>query len=115
MMNAISFEKGKIAFQLLLIVLFRWASTTCHLNLYNTDRTLKSNSLQFDCLNYHVYRETGFAYQELSDMIDEVIPYCFRPENNFDQPSEISINPLAKKLSFEELHLANVTSQQLLL
>ncbi len=53
-MSTIAFKKGKIAFQVLLIVLFQWTSATCQLNLYNTDQRFKSNSLQFDCLNYHI-------------------------------------------------------------
>ncbi len=113
MMNAISFEKGKIASQLIFIVLFRWTSITCHLNLYDTDQAFKSNPLQFDCLNYHVYREK-LAYQELSDVVHEVIPYCFRPVDNFDEPLEASVDPLSQKLSFEQLRMANIISQQLL-
>jgi hypothetical protein len=112
-MNAISFEKGKIAFQLFFIVLFQWTSTSCQLSLYNTDQTFKSNSLQFDCLNYHVYREK-LAYQELSDIVDEVIPYCFRPTNNFDESFKVFVDSLSQKLSFERIRMANITSQQLL-
>ena len=47
-------------------------------------------------------------------MIDEVIPYCFRPANNFDETIKVSINPFSQKLSFKELFLANITAQQLL-
>jgi hypothetical protein len=112
-MNAISFKKGKIAFQLFFIVLFQWTSISCQLNLYNTNQTFKSNSLQFDCLNYHVYREK-LAYQELSDIVDEVIPYCIRPTNNFDEPFEAFVDPLSQKFSFEQIRMANITSQQLL-
>jgi hypothetical protein len=46
------------------------------LNLYDTDQRFQSNPLQFDCLNYRIRRET-LAYQDLSDVIDEVIPYYF--------------------------------------
>ncbi len=113
-MNANAFEKGKKAFQFLLIILFRLTTITCQLNLFNTNQTITSNSLQYHCLNYHIYREKP-AYQELRDVIDEVIPYCFRPENNFDETVKTSINPLSQKLSFKELFLANITAQQLLL
>jgi hypothetical protein len=54
------------------------------------------------------------AYQDLSDVVDEVIPYCFRPENNLDESFEFSVDPLSQKLSFEELRMANTTSLQLL-
>jgi hypothetical protein len=61
MINAILFKEGKIAFQVLLIVLFQWSTTICQLNLYDTNR--KSNPLQFDCLNYRIRRKT-LAYQD---------------------------------------------------
>jgi hypothetical protein len=108
-----SFEKGKIIFQVLLILSFRWTTTNCQLNLYNTDRTTKSNALQYDCLDYHVSRKK-MAYQEFFDVVNEVIPYCFRPENPFGEELERFVHPLSQKLSFEEVHLANITSQQLL-
>ncbi|CAF1367125.1 unnamed protein product [Rotaria sordida] len=75
---------------------------------------MKINSLQYDCLNYYYIYHKEVAYQGLLDMIDEVIPYCFRPANNFNESFEDVVNPLSQKLSFEELRLANITSQQLL-
>jgi hypothetical protein len=64
-------------------------------------------------LNYHVYREK-LAYQDLSDLVDEVIPFCFRPTNNFDESFETFVDPLSQKLSFEQIRMTNITSQQLL-
>ena len=113
MKNAISFEKGKIAFQVILIVLFQWASTTGRLNLYDTDPRFKSNSLQFDCLDYHTRNEI-LVYQELSDVVDEVIPYCFRPVNNSDEPFEAFVDSRSQNLSFEQLRMDNITAYQLL-
>ncbi|CAF1353214.1 unnamed protein product [Adineta steineri] len=71
------------------------------------------NSLQYDCLNYHIYYEKP-AHQELLDVIDEVIPYCFRPEKYharlFENPGDLS----SQILSFEQLRLRSITSLQLL-
>ncbi|CAF2667080.1 unnamed protein product [Rotaria sp. Silwood2] len=113
--NTILFKKSTIAFQLLLIALFRWTTITCRFNLYNTDQAIKHNDLQFDCLDYHVYGGK-LAYQELRDLTNEVIPYCFRPANHVDEfLIEASLNPLSQSLSFQELRMANSTSQELLL
>jgi hypothetical protein len=112
-MNTISPEKGKTTFQVLFVVLLQLTTTNCQYILYNTDQTFKSSSLEYDCLNYHVYNEK-LAYQGLSDVIDEVIPYCFRPENNFDRPLETFVDPLSQKLSFEQIRVANITALQLL-
>jgi hypothetical protein len=54
------------------------------------------------------------AYQEFFDVVNEVIPYCFRPKNPFGKELERFVHPLSPKLSFEGAHLANITSQQLL-
>ncbi|CAF4223155.1 unnamed protein product, partial [Adineta steineri] len=74
---------------------------------------MKINSLQYDCLNYHIYYEKP-AYQELLDAVDEIIPYCFRPENYHDRLFENSIDLSSQRLSFEQLRLHDVTSLQLL-
>ncbi|CAF0857863.1 unnamed protein product [Adineta steineri] len=47
-------------------------------------------------------------------MVDEVIPYCFRPVHYFEGSPETSVHPLSQKLSFEQLRLAHTTSEQLL-
>jgi hypothetical protein len=58
MINVNWLRKGNIAFQVLLIVLFQWSITIGQLNLYDTDRRFEGNSLQFDCLNSRIRRET---------------------------------------------------------
>ncbi|CAF3621690.1 unnamed protein product [Adineta steineri] len=68
---------------------------------------------QYDCLYYHLHHEK-LAYQGLSNVIDDLIPYCFRPLND----SEILIfnfeNLRDHNFTFEELRLDNITTQQLL-
>ena len=49
----------------------------CQLILHKTN---EDNILEFDCLHYRVGKEK-LAYQELSNVINEAIPYCFRPIN----------------------------------
>ena len=79
--------QGKLTFQILLIVLYQWSMTLSRFNLYDTDRRFQRDYLQFDCLNYYVPRETR-AYQQLSDVVDEVIPYCFRPADESRETDE---------------------------
>jgi hypothetical protein len=112
-MKATSFQKGKTTFQILFVVLFQLTTTCCQFILYNTDQTFKINSFGYDCLNYHVYREK-LAYQQLSDVVDEVISYCFPPTDDFDQSFEVFVDPLEQKLSFEQMRMANITALQLL-
>ena len=69
------------------------------MNLYDTDQRIQSNSLQYDCLNYHIRHET-LAYQELSDVVDEVIPYCFRPANDFHESFEAFDQSTFSKVKF---------------
>jgi len=77
----------------------------CQLNLYDRDR-----SLDFDCLYYHIENEK-LAYQQLSNVVDELIPYCFRSNSTrFSDYSNIS----EEKLTFKQLSLSNITSEQLL-
>ncbi|CAF0759208.1 unnamed protein product [Adineta steineri] len=47
-------------------------------------------------------------------MVDEVIPFCFRPEDYSERSLETYVNPLSQKLTFEELRLAHITSEKLL-
>jgi hypothetical protein len=114
MINVTTSKKGKIAFQVLLLVLFQWSTSICQLNLYNTDRRFQSNPLQFDCFNYRIRRET-LAYQDSSDVVDELIPYCIRPTTDFYESFEAFDIPSSQKLNFEGLRTASITAQQLLL
>ncbi|CAF3944718.1 unnamed protein product [Adineta steineri] len=112
-MHTSSLNKGKIILQLFLIILIRWTTITCQLNFYHTEEVIEGKSLQYNCLNYRVYREES-ADSELSHMIDEVIPFCFRPEDYSKRSLDTYVNPLSQKLTFEELRLAHITSEQLL-
>ena len=103
--------QGKLTFQVLLIVLYQWSMTLSRFNLYDTDRRFQRDYLQFDCLNYYVPRETR-AYQQLSDVVDEVIPYCFRPADESRETDEFLNESLHQKLTFESLRVANTSVQQ---
>jgi hypothetical protein len=113
MVKVIPIGKGKIAFQVLLIILFQWTTIAYQFNLYHTDQRFKSHSFQFDCLNYYIRRE-NLAYQDVSDVIDDVIPYCFRPATDFHDSAEAFVDPPSQKLSFEELRMTNINALQLL-
>ena len=111
--NAILSRKGKITFQVLLIVLYQWSAINGQFNLYDTYQRFESNALQFDCLNYRIRRET-LAYQLLSDVVEELIPFCFRPGTSFRESLNDFDNSFSQQLSFEELRMAGITAQQLL-
>ena len=113
MINKISFKKGNIAIQILVIVLFRWTNIVCQLNLHDTDQRFEHHSLQSDCLKCHVRRET-FAYHELSDVVDELISYCHRPATDWHESIEDFDDILSQKLTFEQLRVDNIDSLQLL-
>ena len=98
---------------LLLIIWCQWIMVDCQLNLYNTNRTMTDTSLEFDCLYYHV-RNEKLAYQELSNIIDETIPYCFRPINETEILVSHFLNTRDRNFTFDELRLDNITTQQLL-
>ena len=53
------------------------------------------------------------AYQQLSDVVDEMIAYCFRPMNQFEKLNLELINDRDENFTFDQLNLANVTSEQL--
>ncbi|CAF2441824.1 unnamed protein product [Rotaria sp. Silwood2] len=97
----------------LLIIFCQWTLIYCQLNLYNTDRSMNDNSLQFDCLYYRV-RYEKLAYQELSNVIDNIIPYCFRPINQSELLTSDFENTHSRTFTFDELRFNNVTTQQLL-
>ncbi|CAF4048581.1 unnamed protein product [Rotaria sp. Silwood2] len=58
--------------------------------------------LQFDCLYYCVTKEK-LAYQEVSNVINELIPYCFQPTNTSKSLFRNLINRPDQYLTFEEL------------
>ena len=113
MINAIFSRKGKIAFQVLIIVLYQWSTINDQSNLYDIDKRFQSNAFQFDCLNYQIRRET-VAHELLSDAVEELMPFCFRPESNLHESLNDFDDSFSEQLSFEELRRADITVQQLL-
>ncbi|CAF3694043.1 unnamed protein product [Adineta steineri] len=85
----------------------------CHLNLQESVSIMNNNMFQFDCL-YYYHRNEAMAYQGLPDVTEELIPYCFRPINGNNMPYDNFIETHGEILSFEDLYLGNITSQQLL-
>ncbi|CAF4978062.1 unnamed protein product, partial [Rotaria sp. Silwood1] len=81
--------------------------------LYDSDELINDNILQFDCLYYRVSKEK-LAYQELSNVINELIPYCFRPINRNESLFRNFINTEDQKLTFEELRIYNISTKDLL-
>jgi hypothetical protein len=86
----------------------------CQLILHHTNEAFDDNVLEFDCLYYHISNEK-LAYQELSNVINDAIPYCFRPINRSEILLEDFLIMTDQSLTFEELRLSNITTQQLLL
>ena len=84
------------------------------INQFKTNPILNRNSLQFDCLHYYVSREGLKAYQEFANVVEQMTPYCIRPVTLSNGPWETPTTIFGRKVSFEELYVANVTAQQLL-
>ncbi|UJR16672.1 hypothetical protein I4U23_003572 [Adineta vaga] len=71
------------------------------------------NPLQFDCLYYYKEYRT-MIYQELANVIDELIPYCLRV-NETSIPSMDKIKSTnGITMNFEEMSFTNITIVQLL-
>ncbi|CAF1238873.1 unnamed protein product [Adineta ricciae] len=100
-------------FQVFLLVPFWLIFVTCQLNMYNVERKdFESHSLAYDCLNHYIYRKK-LAYQNLYDIIVDIIPFCIRPSNDSsNDASDTSVHPLARRLSFTEISLLGINSQQ---
>ena len=113
-LNPLSTKHTRMISQILLFVcIIHWTIIVCQLNTYNTDRNIiKSNQYQFDCLNYRI-QSSKLVYQELSDVLDMKISYCFRPLTNTDQLTDISMDSLSKKLSFEQIYMNDITVHDL--
>ncbi|CAF3352041.1 unnamed protein product [Rotaria sp. Silwood2] len=75
---------------------------------------IDDNILQFDCLYYHISKKK-LAYQELSNVVNEMIPYCFRPINSNESLFRNIINRSDQNITFEELRIFNISTQDLLL
>ncbi|CAM2709396.1 unnamed protein product [Rotaria socialis] len=85
----------------------------CQLILYDTDVIVDENILESNCLYYRINTEK-LAYQELSNIIDEMIPYCLRPMNISKILFRNLTNTNSQNLTFEELRVSNVSTQELL-
>ena len=105
-------QKGKLVLAIFFTLMYPWPTVVGQFNLDKTSRKVQSNLLQFDCLNYHVRRKTR-AYQDSFDVVDEVIPYCFRPANDSNQSLEPFDKTLHRRVFFEELRLGNISAQKL--
>ncbi|CAF3923216.1 unnamed protein product [Adineta steineri] len=81
----------------------------CQLNLYETDKTVHDNVLYYDCL-YNYIIDKKYSYQDLSNVIIDYIPYCFRPLNKTKELFFIN----NEKLTFEQFYLKNISSFDLL-
>ena len=84
----------------------------CALGLivHDASKTFSEDFVQYDCLDYSSEKEK-LAFQDLSDVISEVIPFCFRPliDDRFSL-----INTRDRAYSFSELQQLNLTSSDLL-
>ncbi|CAF1271523.1 unnamed protein product [Rotaria sp. Silwood1] len=67
----------------------------------------------FDCLYYRVTKEK-LAYQELSNIINELIPHCFRPINTSESLFRNLVNKRDQYLTFEELRISNISIEELI-
>ena len=74
---------------------------------------MNETPLQYDCIYYRI-RYEKLAYQELSNVIDETIPYCFRPANESPILPLDFANSRGENVTFKELRLGNITTRELL-
>ncbi|CAF1527177.1 unnamed protein product, partial [Adineta ricciae] len=86
----------------------------CQLILHDIDKTTNEHIWQYDCLYYYVTREE-LAYQELSNLISDMIPYCFRPLTKTDELIKSVIHSNDPQFTFVELRDRNITAKDLLL
>ncbi|CAF2519977.1 unnamed protein product [Rotaria sp. Silwood2] len=85
----------------------------CQLILHDTNEMNNDNSLQFICLYYCVSKDK-LTYQELSNVINEAISYCFRPLNRSENQFSNIVNTRNKNLTFEEFRINNISTEELL-
>ncbi|CAF3319054.1 unnamed protein product [Rotaria sp. Silwood2] len=81
--------------------------------LHDTNELINGSILQFDCLYYRATKEK-VAYQELSNVIDELIPYCFRPININESLFQNFVNRQDQYVTFKELRISNMTIEELI-
>ncbi|CAF1205542.1 unnamed protein product [Rotaria sp. Silwood1] len=91
-----------------------WLSIThCQLNLYNTDRVITNDQLQFDCL-YYYSRQTNTENHDSSKSVFQIINFCLRPINQVDAMITTFENTRDQQFTLYELRQLNVTVEQLL-
>ena len=113
MANIILLLGGKNLLQVFLLILVHFTNIVCEFNLYDTDSSFKTNLLQSDCLNYYAYHEK-IVYQELSDLVEEKIPYCVRSTKNSNKLNRMTVSPFSTRLSFNQMRLSNISIHKLL-
>ncbi|CAF1056873.1 unnamed protein product [Adineta steineri] len=90
-----------------------WPMVSTNLNLYDTDRKVDNEQLQFDCLHYHIFNGTMW-YEWLQDRTSQTLKYCRRPLNETSIPRLDFSNQHNKNYTFKQLRQLNVTIDQLL-
>lgn len=99
---------------LVLIYLQMMLMMSCQLILHDSYEIIDDNILDFDCLHYMTNKEE-LAYQELSNVVNELIPYCFRSTMVIKTLFQNFSNIDDQKFTFEELCMYNISIQELLL
>ena len=99
---------------LIILIYYQIIHLNCQLILHDIDKTTNEHIWQYDCLYYYVTREE-LAYQELSNLVSDMIPYCFRPLTKTDEPIRNVIQSNDQQFTFVELRRRNITAKDLLL
>ncbi|CAF4077255.1 unnamed protein product, partial [Adineta steineri] len=92
-----------------------WPMVYTSLNLYETDRKVGNEQLQFDCLYYHVDNETRL-YDWLLTNTSQILKYCRRPLNETSIPRLDFPNQHqdVKNYTFKQLRQSNTTIGELI-
>ncbi|CAF1432349.1 unnamed protein product [Adineta steineri] len=92
-----------------------WPMVYTSLNLYETDRKVGNEQLQFDCLYYHVDNETSL-YDWLLTNTSQILKYCRRPLNETSIPRLDFLNQHqdVENYTFKQLRQSNTTIDQLI-
>jgi hypothetical protein len=102
-------QKEKMFF---LVILMLWPMVSTRLNLYDTDRKIGSEQVQFDCIHYYALT-ANFPFQWYFEKASQTIKYCRRPLNVTNISTPIFLEHHRNKFTFKELRHLNVTTKQL--
>ncbi|CAF1187972.1 unnamed protein product [Adineta ricciae] len=91
-------------YRALLLILFIHIEVKSQFNLYKIDRTIRSGTLEFDCLHLHTASTEIYTF----------VPYCIRPRHENDLIHSSLVNTHQKNFTFHDLLRLNVTTEQLL-